>query len=108
MLTELKISEESPELAKLFVDAGIVVICAFISPFEAERKMARAMFEEGEFLEAFVDVPLEIAEKRDTKGLYRKARSGELPISLELEVPLKNHQIQIFIYLLMKFLLMKL
>ena len=67
------------KLAKLFVDAGIVVICAFISPFEAERKMARALFEEGEFLEAFVDVPLEIAEKRDTKGLYRKARSGELP-----------------------------
>lgn len=66
------------EVAKLMVDAGLIVITAFISPFRAERAMARSLFGAGEFVEAFVDTPLEIAEKRDVKGLYRKARSGEL------------------------------
>ena len=67
------------EVAKLMVDAGVVVLTAFISPFRAERDMARSMFEEGEFVEIFVDTPLEVAEARDPKGLYKKARRGELP-----------------------------
>ena len=66
------------EVAKLMVDAGLIVITAFISPFRAERDMARELVEETEFLEIFVDTPLEIAEQRDVKGLYKKARSGEL------------------------------
>ena len=66
------------EVAKLMVDAGLIVIVAFISPFRAERAMARALFEPGEFIEAFVDAPLEECERRDPKGLYRKARRGEL------------------------------
>lgn len=66
------------EVAKLMVDAGLIVITAFISPFRAERAMARTLFCEGEFVEAFVDTPLEVAERRDVKGLYRKARRGEL------------------------------
>ena len=67
------------EVAKLMVDAGLVVLTSFISPFRAERDMARRLMEEGEFLEIFVDTPLEEAERRDTKGLYAKARRGELP-----------------------------
>ena len=67
------------EVAKLMVDAGIVVLTAFISPFRAERKMVRELFEDGEFIEIFVDTPLAVAEERDPKGLYKKARRGELP-----------------------------
>jgi bifunctional enzyme CysN/CysC len=59
-------------------DAGLIVLTAFISPFRAERQMARAMLPEGEFIEVFVDTPLHVAESRDVKGLYKKARSGEL------------------------------
>jgi bifunctional enzyme CysN/CysC len=66
------------EVAKLMSDAGLIVITAFISPFRAEREMVRGMMEEGEFIEVFVDTPLAEAEKRDPKGLYRKARAGEL------------------------------
>ena len=66
------------EVSKLMVDAGIVVIAAFISPFKTERKMIRNMFESDEFIEVYLDVPLEIAEARDPKGLYAKARRGEL------------------------------
>ncbi|WP_286239874.1 adenylyl-sulfate kinase [Neptuniibacter halophilus] len=67
------------EVAKLMVDAGIVVITAFISPFRSERQMARMLFEKGEFIEIFVDTPLSVAEARDPKGLYKKARKGEIP-----------------------------
>jgi bifunctional enzyme CysN/CysC len=66
------------EVAKLMVDAGLIVIVSFISPFRSERQMARALFAEGEFMEVFVDTPLEVAESRDPKGLYKKARRGEL------------------------------
>ena len=66
------------EVARLMVDAGLIVLVSFISPFRAERKMAREMFEGGEFLEVFVDTPLKVAEARDVKGLYAKARAGEL------------------------------
>ena len=66
------------EVAKLMVDAGLIVLTAFISPFRAERRLARGLLAEGEFLEVFVDVPLDVAESRDPKGLYAKARRGEL------------------------------
>lgn len=66
------------EVAKLMSDAGLIVITAFISPFRAEREMVRSMLPEGEFLEIFIDTPLAEAEKRDVKGLYKKARSGQL------------------------------
>jgi bifunctional enzyme CysN/CysC len=66
------------EVAKLLVDAGLIVIVAFISPFRAERRMARTLFADGEFVEVFVDTPLEECERRDVKGLYAKARRGEL------------------------------
>jgi bifunctional enzyme CysN/CysC len=60
------------------VDAGLIVIVAFISPFRAERQLARSLFDPGEFIEVFVDTPLEECERRDAKGLYAKARRGEL------------------------------
>jgi bifunctional enzyme CysN/CysC len=66
------------EVARLMVDAGLIVLVAFISPFRAERQMARGLFPEGEFFELFVDTPLDVAESRDPKGLYKKARRGEL------------------------------
>lgn len=66
------------EVSKLMLDAGLIVLTAFISPFKAERKMAKELMAEGEFLEVFVDTPLEVAEQRDVKGLYKKARAGEL------------------------------
>ena len=87
------------EVAKLMVDAGIVVITAFISPFKAERNMARALFEDGEFVEVFVDTPLALAESRDPKGLYKKARKGELPnftgIDSPYEVP-ENPEMRVY------------
>ena len=66
------------EVARLMTDAGLIVVVSFISPFRSERRMARELMEEGEFLEVFVDTPMEIAEARDPKGLYAKARRGEL------------------------------
>jgi len=66
------------EVARLMVDAGLIVIVALISPFRAERRFARDLFAEGEFVEVFVDAPLEECERRDTKGLYARARRGEI------------------------------
>jgi bifunctional enzyme CysN/CysC len=66
------------EVSRLMVEAGLIVIVAFISPFRNERRMARTLLGPGEFVEVFVDAPLEIAEERDPKGLYAKARRGEL------------------------------
>ena len=66
------------EVAKLMVDAGLIVLVSFISPFRGERRMARSLFAEGEFLEVFVDTPIEECERRDVKGLYAKARRGDL------------------------------
>jgi len=66
------------EVARLMVDAGLIVLVSFISPFRSERRLARSLFEKGEFIEVFVDTPLEECEKRDIKGLYAKARKGEL------------------------------
>ena len=75
------------EVAKLMVDAGLIVLVSFISPFRAERRMARQLFEVGEFLEVFVDTPLEECEKRDGKGLYAKARRGDLKNFTGLDSP---------------------
>jgi bifunctional enzyme CysN/CysC len=66
------------EVAKLMTDAGLIVVTAFISPFRAERDMVRQMMRPGEFFEIFIDTPLAAAEARDVKGLYKKARSGQL------------------------------
>lgn len=66
------------EVAKLMVDAGLIVLVSFISPFEAERRMARSLFAPDEFVEVFVDSPLSTCEQRDVKGLYAKARRGAL------------------------------
>lgn len=66
------------EVAKLFVDSGVMVLTAFISPFQTDRDFCRNLLEEQEFVEVFVDVPLAVCEKRDPKGLYKKARNGEI------------------------------
>ncbi len=66
------------EVSKLFVDAGIIVLTAFISPFRSERQRVRDLVDEGEFIEVFIDTPLEVCESRDPKGLYKKARAGEI------------------------------
>ncbi len=79
------------EVARLFVDAGIVTITAFISPFEEERAFAKSLVGEDQFIEVFVDCPLEICEQRDVKGLYAKARAGLIKdftgISSPFEIP---------------------
>jgi bifunctional enzyme CysN/CysC len=68
-------------------DAGLIVLTAFISPFRAEREMVRRMMNEGDFLEIFIDTPLADAEARDVKGLYAKARAGELPNFTGIDSP---------------------
>jgi bifunctional enzyme CysN/CysC len=75
------------EVAKLMVEAGLIVIASFIAPFRRERDFARSLLEPDEFFEVHVDVPLEVAESRDVKGLYRKARSGELPNFTGIDSP---------------------
>jgi bifunctional enzyme CysN/CysC len=75
------------EVARLMADAGLIVICAFISPFRAERRMVRDMLPAGEFCEVYVDTPLAEAEKRDVKGLYAKARAGALPNFTGIDSP---------------------
>ena len=86
------------EVARLMTDAGLIVIVSFISPFRAERDMARKLAAEGEFFEVFIDTDLAEAEKRDVKGLYKKARSGELKhftgISSPYEAP-QNPEIHV-------------
>lgn len=92
------------EVARLMVDAGLIVLVAFISPFRKDRDMARALFGADEFVEVFVDTSLDVCEQRDTKGLYAKARSGQLrnftgidspyEVPLEPEVHLHEGEIQ--------------
>ncbi|HIP20648.1 MAG TPA: adenylyl-sulfate kinase [Sulfurimonas sp.] len=81
------------EVSKLFVDAGTIVLTAFISPFQKERDAVRSLVKEGEFIEVFIDTPLEVCESRDPKGLYQKARKGEIlnftGISSPYEAPKK-------------------
>ncbi|MGA1932841.1 adenylyl-sulfate kinase [Arcobacter sp. YIC-464] len=80
-------------LSQILVDSGLIVITAFISPFEKEREFARSLVKEDEFIEVFVDTPLEVCEKRDPKGLYKKARAGEVKnftgVDSNYEVPKK-------------------
>ena len=66
------------EVAKLFVDSGLIVSTAFISPFRADRALAKSKLADGEFIEVFIDTPIEVCEKRDPKGLYKLARAGEI------------------------------
>jgi bifunctional enzyme CysN/CysC len=75
------------EVAKLFVDAGVMVLCSFISPFRAERRMVRELVEQGEFIEVFVDTPIEECMRRDPKGLYAKAKSGAIPNFTGIDSP---------------------
>ena len=67
------------EVAKLFVDSGQIVLTAFISPFREDRELVKNLVEKDEFIEVFIDTPLEVCESRDPKGLYKKARAGEIP-----------------------------
>jgi adenylylsulfate kinase len=80
------------EVAKLLNDAGVIVLTAFISPYRSDRNRVRELLPAGQFLEVFVDCPLEVCERRDVKGLYRKARAGEIPeftgVSAPYEPPL--------------------
>jgi adenylylsulfate kinase len=80
------------EVAKLFTDAGVINITAFISPYRADRDQVRAIMSDGDFIEVFVDCPLDVCEQRDPKGLYKKARAGQIPeftgISAPYEAPL--------------------
>ena len=78
------------EVSKLMVDAGLIVLAAFISPFASERKMARDLFSEGEFIEVYIDTPLEIAEQRDTKGLYELARAGKVKNFTGIDSPYES------------------
>ncbi|WP_210447106.1 adenylyl-sulfate kinase [Vibrio crassostreae] len=94
------------EVAKLFVDAGSIVLTAFISPFIADRQQVRDLMGKGQFLEVFIDTPLEVCEQRDPKGLYKKARAGEIkhftgidsayeaPVSPEIRVETANQSIE--------------
>ncbi|PLW77757.1 sulfate adenylyltransferase subunit CysN [Cohaesibacter celericrescens] len=75
------------EVSRLMVDAGLIVLTAFISPYASERRLAREMLEEGEFIEVFVDTPLEICEQRDVKGLYAKARQGKIKNFTGIDAP---------------------
>ncbi len=80
------------EVARLMADAGLIVLVSFISPFRAERQLARERFDQGEFIEVFVDVPLAVAEARDVKGLYRKARAGQIPNFTGIDSPYEAPQ----------------
>ncbi|CED70319.1 adenylylsulfate kinase [Aliivibrio wodanis] len=94
------------EVAKLFVDSGAIVLTAFISPFIADRTQVRELLSEDQFLEVFIDTPLEVCEQRDPKGLYKKARAGEIkhftgidseyqaPINAEIHVKTANKSIE--------------
>ena len=87
------------EVAKLMIDAGLVVISAFVSPFKSDRKQVRTLLEDGEFFEVFVNCPVEVCEQRDTKGLYAKARKGEITnftgISSPFEHP-ENPEVEVY------------
>ncbi|MFP3389944.1 adenylyl-sulfate kinase [Brevibacillus sp. SIMBA_040] len=94
------------EVAKLFVDAGVITLTAFISPYREDRELARSLVDEGEFIEVYVKCPLEECERRDVKGLYQKARNGEIsqftgisspyeePVSAELVIESNEQSIE--------------
>jgi adenylylsulfate kinase len=78
------------EVAKLFVDSGLIVLTAFISPFKSDREIVKSLVEEDEFIEIFIDTPLHVCEKRDPKGLYKKARSGEIKDFTGIDSPYEH------------------
>ncbi len=78
------------EISRLFVDAGLITLSAFISPFRKDRELARNMLGEGEFIEVFVDAPIDVCEQRDPKGLYKKARSGEIKNFTGIDSPYES------------------
>ncbi|HSM18777.1 MAG TPA: adenylyl-sulfate kinase, partial [Hyphomicrobiales bacterium] len=78
------------ETAKLFVDAGLIVLVSFISPFRSERQMARELVEKGEFVEVFVDTPIEVCAQRDPKGLYKRAMAGEIKNFTGIDSPYES------------------
>ena len=80
------------EVSKLMLDAGILVISSFISPFASERDMVKSLLEEDDFVEIFIDTPIDVAEKRDPKGLYKKARAGEIPNFTGISSPYEEPQ----------------
>ena len=80
------------EVAKLMVDAGQIVLTSFISPFQADRDMVRSLVDEGEFIEVFVNTPLAVCEQRDPKGLYKKARNGEIQYFTGINSPYEEPQ----------------
>ncbi len=94
------------EVAKLFVDSGSIVLTAFISPFISDREQARALLDDGQFLEVYIDTPLAVCEQRDPKGLYKKARAGEIknftgidsayeaPVNADIHVLTENRTIE--------------
>lgn len=104
------------EVAKLFADAGMIIITAFISPFRADRDMVRGLMAEGEFIEVFVSTPIGICEQRDPKGMYAKARRGEIkhftgidspyeaPLAPELVLDAASHSVDACVTLLLEFL----
>ena len=104
------------EVGNLMVDAGLIVLACFISPFKAERNMARELFKNNEFIEIFVDTPLELCEYRDPKGLYKKARSGklknftgidspyEMPAEPEIHLKTKNKTINELVHQILYYL----
>lgn len=107
------------EVSKLMVDAGLIVITAFISPFRSDRSMVRAFFESDEFIEVFVDAPIEVCEARDPKGMYKKAREGlikeftgidspyEKPESAEITLQTDKQSIQDELQLILSYLVNK-
>ncbi len=105
------------EVCKLFVDSGLIVLCAFISPFCKERQIIRELLDKREYIEIFVDTPIEICEKRDPKGLYKKARNGEIKnftgIDSPYEAPknpgihIKSENLEENIETILKYLLQK-
>lgn len=94
------------EVAKLFVDSGLIVLTAFISPFKSDRQIARSLVKYDEFIEVFIDTPLEVCEQRDPKGLYKKARDGaiknftgisspyEAPVEPQIHIKTDEHSIE--------------
>ncbi|MFZ0487258.1 MAG: adenylyl-sulfate kinase [Arenicellales bacterium] len=78
------------EVGKLFVDAGLITLASFISPFRSDRMIVRELFEPNEFLEVFVSAPLSVCEQRDPKGLYKKARSGQIPNFTGVDSPYES------------------
>lgn len=104
------------EVAKLFADAGIITMTAFISPYRSDRDKARELLDDGRFIEVYVKVPLEVAEQRDPKGLYKKARAGEIkqftgidapyeePLKAELVIDTSKHSLEESAAMVLKYL----